>query len=248
MDFAGRHVVITGASTGIGKATAQRIVAGGGKVTLVARRAGLLAELVSDLGDRAGWAAADMGDKTQVIAALDQAVAQMGPIEGLFLNAGTGGSFAPLADYGDAQFEEVLRVNTLSPFWAMAHVMPAMVAQGRGAILVTGSLASVRGMAGNVAYVASKHAVLGLSRAAAMEGARHGVRCNCLLPGFIETPMLADVPESQRPVMAARVPQGRLGSAEEAAAVAAFLLSDAASHVTGQDWAVDGGILGTLAV
>jgi NAD(P)-dependent dehydrogenase (short-subunit alcohol dehydrogenase family) len=248
MDFTGRHIVITGASTGIGKATALRIIAAGGKVTLIARRATLLESLAGELGPQARWAAADVGDKAQLIAALDAAVAGHGPLDGLFLNAGMGGSFAPVQAYSEAVFDEVLRVNTTSVFWAIAHVLPAMIACGAGAILITGSLASVRGMAANIGYVASKHAVLGMARAVAMEAAPHGVRCNCLLPGFIETPMLADVPDSQRPAMEARVPQGRIGTAAEAASVAAFLLSDEASHVTAQSWAVDGGILGTLSV
>ena len=248
MDFTGRHIVITGASTGIGKATARRIARGGGKVTLIARRAPLLQELAAEIGPNAAFAAADVGDKAQLLAALDDAVAQHGAIDGLFLNAGTGGAFAMTQDYDDAVFDAVMRVNTTSVFWAIAHVLPAMMARRAGVILVTGSLASARGLAGNIGYLASKHAVLGIARGVAMEAAPHGVRCNCLLPGFIETPMLADVPEAQRPTMAARVPQGRIGSADEAAAVAAFLLSDEASHVTAQSWAVDGGILGTLAI
>jgi NAD(P)-dependent dehydrogenase (short-subunit alcohol dehydrogenase family) len=246
MDFTGRHIVITGASTGIGRATAERIARAGGTLTLIARREGVLAPLAQELG--AGFVAADVGDRPALIAALDRAVAERGPIDGLFLNAGTGGSFAPIAAYDHAAFDEVMRVNTTSVFWAIAHALPAMTARGRGAILITGSLASARGMAGNVAYVASKHAVLGMARAVALEAAPFGVRCNCLLPGFIETPMLADVPDSQRPAMAARVPQGRIGTAAEAANVAAFLLSDEASHVTAQDWAVDGGILPTLSL
>ncbi len=118
----------------------------------------------------------------------------------------------------------------------------------RGAILVTGSLASERGMAMNAGYVASKHAVLGLSRAVALELAPFGVRCNCVVPGFIETPMLDALPPDAATAMAARVPQGRTGSADELAQVAAFLLSDAAAHVTAQSWAVDGGLLGTLSL
>ncbi|NBC37130.1 SDR family oxidoreductase [Novosphingobium sp. FSY-8] len=246
MDFTGKHVVITGASTGIGQATARRIAAAGGRLTLIARREGLLRELAAELGNGAGYAAADVGDQAQLTAALDHALATNGPIDGLFLNAGTGGAFAPVQAYADATFDEVMRVNTTSVFWAVRHVLPGMIERKSGAILITGSLASERGMAGNIGYLASKHAVLGIARGVAMEAAPHGVRCNCLLPGFIETPMLADVPDSQRPVMAARVPQGRIGTSAETGNVAAFLLSDEASHVTAQSWAVDGGILGTL--
>ena len=248
MDFTGRHVVITGASTGIGRATADRIAALGGSVTLIARRAELLEAACQELGASAKWAAADVGDKAQLIAALDSAAAQNGPIDALFLNAGTGGAFAPVEAYRDDTFDTVLAVNLKSPFWAIAHVMPGMAERGRGAILVTGSLASERGMAGNVGYVASKHAVLGLARAVALEGAPRGVRCNCIIPGFIETPMLDQLPPDAMAAMAAATPQGRTGKSHELAAVAAFLLSDDASHVTGQSLAVDGGVLGTLRI
>ncbi len=248
MDFTGRHVVVTGASTGIGHATAGRIHAAGGKVTLIARSAGRLAAACEELGTRAAWVAADAGDKAQLIAALDEAVEVSGPIDGLFLNAGTGGGFAPVSAYDDEVWDAVMAVNLKGPFWAIAHVLPQMAERGGGAILVTGSLASERGMANNVAYVASKHAVLGLARAVALEGGPQGVRCNCVVPGFIETPMLDALPPEAWETMAARVPQRRTGKAEELAEVASFLLSDAASHVNGQSWAVDGGVLGTLEV
>lgn len=248
MDFNGRHVVITGASTGIGRASAARVAALGGRVTLIARRAELLAAACAELGPGARWAAADVGDKAQLLAALDAAQEQNGFIDGLFLNAGTGGAFAPVEAYADEAFDAVLAVNLKAPFWAIAHVLPGMTARGRGAILVTGSLASERGMAGNVGYVASKHAVLGLMRAVALEAAPKGVRCNCIIPGFIETPMLDQLPPDAMAAMAAATPQGRTGKASELAEVAAFLLSDAASHVTGQALAVDGGVLGTLRI
>ncbi|MEO0031877.1 MAG: hypothetical protein RIS94_1635 [Pseudomonadota bacterium] len=248
MDFTGKHVAITGASTGIGRATADRIIGGGGKVTLIARRAALLEQAVAELGERAAWAAADVADKDQLLAALDAAVAANGPIDGLFLNAGIGGAFLAIEDYPEETFEQVMAVNLTAAFRAIAHVLPAMKARRQGAILVTGSLASERGMPMNAAYVASKHAVLGLSRAVANEAAEFGVRSNCVIPGLIETPMLDGLPPGAAEQLARAVPQGRTGKAAELAEVAAFLLSDAASHVTGQAWAVDGGMLGTMRV
>lgn len=247
-DFTGRHIAITGASTGIGRATADRIVAGGGKVTLIARRAQLLQQAVAELGPAAAFAVADVADKAQLLAALDSAVAQHGPLDGLYLNAGIGGTFAPVEAYDEAEFARVLAINLTSVFHAIAHVLPAMKARSKGAILVTGSLASERGMAMNAAYVASKHAVLGLVRGVALEAAPFGVRVNCVVPGFIETPMLEALPPDAMETMARRVPQQRTGSAAECAAVAAFLLSEAASHVTAQSWAADGGMLGTLSL
>ncbi|RKF21639.1 SDR family oxidoreductase [Altericroceibacterium spongiae] len=248
MDFTGRHIVITGASTGIGKATAHRIVKAGGTVTLIARRANLLEALCTELGDSARWAAADVADKPAALAALDSAMEQNGPIDGLFLNAGIGGTFAPIGEYSDETFDQVLAVNLKAPFWAIKHVLPGMAERGRGAILITASLAAKRGMAMNAGYVASKHAVLGLARSVAVETAPQGIRCNCVIPGFIETPMLEEIPGEQKTTIEARVPQRRMGSAGELAEVAAFLLSDAASHVTGQDWAVDGGVLESIEV
>jgi NAD(P)-dependent dehydrogenase (short-subunit alcohol dehydrogenase family) len=126
--------------------------------------------------------------------------------------------------------------------------MPGLIARGRGSVVLTGSIASERGMANNAAYVASKHALLGLARAAALEGAPHNVRANCVIPGFIETPMMAGIDDHVRAHLAGLVPQKRLGTAEEVAEVAAFLLSEAASYVTGQSWSVDGGVLGTQTV
>ena len=248
MDFIGRHVVITGASSGIGLATAAKIVSLGGRVTLIARRADALEDARRALGDDASFEAVDVADKMRLLTALDNAVLRGGPIDALFLNAALGGEFLPICDYPDSTLEELLRVNVVSPFWAVKHVLPAMMARGRGSILVTGSLASETGMAGNTGYVVSKHAVLGLARAVAMEVAASGVRCNCILPGFITTAMLARVPDEVRAAMAARVPQQHLGKPAEVAEVAAFLLSEAASHVTAQSWAIDGGLLGTLMI
>lgn len=248
MDFTGQHVVITGASSGIGKATAARIAAHGGTVTLMARRAQALNEACEEIGPQASHVAADVGEKDQLIAALDAAKKVNGPIDGLFLNAAQIGEFLLTSDYPDEIFEDVMRVNVTSPFWAVKHVLPGMIERGRGAILITGSLGSARGMAGNAAYCVSKAASWGLAGVVAMEGAAHGVRCNCIIPGFIDTPMLAGAPDEARLAMVGRTPQGRIGKTEEAANVAAFLLSDDASHVTAQTLAVDGGMLGTMAI
>lgn len=247
-DLSGKHIVITGASTGIGRASATRFVAAGARVTLIARREGLLVEAAGELGAGTAWFAADVADKAVLNAALDHAVAVNGAIDGLFLNAGIGGTFAAIEDYPEESFDAVMAVNLGHVFRAIQHVLPAMKQRRSGAILVTGSLASERGMPMNAAYVASKHAVLGLSRAVANEVAEFGVRCNCVIPGLIETPMLDGLPPEAAAQMARAVPQGRTGKAEELAEVAAFLLSDAASHVTAQAWAVDGGMLGTMRV
>jgi NAD(P)-dependent dehydrogenase (short-subunit alcohol dehydrogenase family) len=248
MDFTDRHVIVTGASSGIGRATAMKIARAGGKVSLIARRADRLEQIKQELGDCAVWAAADVADQAQVIAALDAVVHRNGPADGLFLNAGAEGQFAPLADYTDDALAQVMAVNFYSPFWAIRHLLPGMMERGRGSIVITGSIGGETGMVGNPGYCASKHAVSGLAQCVAMEAAPAGVRCNVLVPGFIATEILDKVPADFQAVMAARVPQGRIGTAEEAANVAAFLLSNEASHVTAQRWAVDGGLLGTLKI
>ena len=247
MDFHGKHIVVTGASTGIGRATAEKVVALGGRVTAIARSRDKLEALREAHGETVNVASADVADAAALAAALDGA-ATFAPIDGLFCNAGIGGTFAPLEAYTDENFDALMAVNMVAHFRSVRHVFAGMKERGKGAILITGSLASERGMAMNVAYVMSKHAMLGLARAAALEGAPFGVRVNCLVPGFIDTPLMEDIPAEQLAHLAGNVPQARLGSSEETANVAAFLLSDEASHVTGQSWAVDGGVLGTLAV
>ena len=244
-------MLVTGASTGIGRAAARLLASRGAKVFLVARRRAVLDEAIAEIRAEGGIAdghEADVSDRAQLEAAIDAAEAAFGPLYGMFANAGTGGRFAPLGGYDQDVFDGVLNTNLLGPFWALQRLMPGMIARGRGAVVVTGSIASERGMANNAAYVASKHAILGLARAAAIEGAAHNVRANCVIPGFIETPMMEGIPPDVRAHLTSLIPQKRLGTAEEVAEVAAFLLSDAASYVTGQAWSVDGGVLGTQAV
>jgi NAD(P)-dependent dehydrogenase (short-subunit alcohol dehydrogenase family) len=220
-------------------------------VFLVARRREILDEAVEQIRASGGIAdcqAADVSDRAQLEAAIDAAEAAFGPLYGVFANAGVGGRFAPLGDYDQQVWGDVLGTNLMGPFWILQKVMPGLIARGRGSVVLTGSIASERGMANNAAYVASKHALNGLARAAAIEGAPHNVRANCVIPGFIETPMMAGIDDHIRAHLASLVPQKRLGTAEEVAEVAAFLLSEAASYVTGQTWAADGGVLGTQSV
>ena len=253
-EFANRHVLVTGASSGIGLATARMLTRQGARVYLIARGEAKLADAADAIardGGTAAFGVADVADRSALMAAIDKAERAFGPVAGLFANAGTGGRFAPLCEYDDELFEAVLRTNLTSIYWAIKRVLPAMRERRSGSIVVTGSLASERGMPHNVAYVASKHAVLGLARAAAVEAAPHNVRVNCVLPGLIETPMLMQLdqtssPQAIRDRLGAAVPMGRIGMAEELAELVCFLLSDRASHITAQTIAVDGGILGTL--
>lgn len=248
MDFHGQHIVVTGGSSGIGLVTARLLASRGARVSLIARRKELLDEAVAGIGEHAAGFAADVGDKAQLDGAIDAAAAHFGAVHGLFANAGLTGGFTPAVAFDPAVFEETIRVNLISVFWAIQKVLPAMIEARNGVILVTGSMASKRGMAMNPAYVSSKHGVLGLTRAIAVEMAPHGVRANCIIPGFIRTEALDRIPPEQKGKIERRIPMRHMGTCEELAEVAAFLLSDAASHVTGQDWAVDGGVLDSIEV
>jgi NAD(P)-dependent dehydrogenase (short-subunit alcohol dehydrogenase family) len=253
VSFSGKHIIITGASTGIGRATAVMLGEGGATVSLIARSVENLGTAVAEVqaaGGKAQAFPADVANRTALAIAFDAAIAAHGPPDGLFANAGFGGTFAPFQDFADDNWDSLIATNLTSVFLSIRHLLPHMLAANAGSIVVTGSLASERGMPMNAGYVAAKHGVLGLARAAAAEAAPHGVRVNCLIPGFIETPLLATVPGGATPetmkAMGKNVPQGRVGSAQEAAALVCFLLSDAASHITAQSIAVDGGMLGTL--
>jgi NAD(P)-dependent dehydrogenase (short-subunit alcohol dehydrogenase family) len=249
-DFSGKHIIVTGASTGIGRATAIMLGQRNATVSLIARSKDNLASAVAECGERCRAFEGDVSDRPSLSAAFDTAIAANGPPAGLFANAGFGGEFAPFAQFSDENWDSLIATNLTSVFLSIRHVLGGMMERKAGSIVVTGSLASERGMPMNAGYVASKHAVLGLARAAAVEAAPTGVRVNCLIPGLIETPLLDSVPGGATAEGLARmggnVPQGRVGQPKECAELVCFLLSDAASHITAQSIAVDGGMLGTL--
>jgi 3alpha(or 20beta)-hydroxysteroid dehydrogenase len=257
MDFTGRVAVITGAAGGMGGAAARRFAREGADVHLVDRdAAGLtaIADQIAATGRRATTSTADVTRSEDVRGYVAAALDEHGRIDAFFNNAGIEGPTATLAEYPEDGFDEVVAVNLRGVFLGLRHVLPVMLEQGSGAIVNTGSLASERGLPASAAYVATKHAVLGLTRVAAAEVGARGVRVNAVLPGMIETRMLrdlakllsGDVDRGLR-FLGSLAPAARTGQPEEVAAVVAFLCSDDAGFVHGVGWPVDGGALATMA-
>ena len=253
MDFTGKVAVVTGGANGIGQAVARGFAARGAKgVVVVDRDAAAGAATVAAIraaGGQAVFCAADVTSSADVQAYVKLALDSYGAIDCFHNNAGIEGRVATTAEYDEAVFDAVMAVNVKGVFLGLRHVLPVMLKQGHGAVVNTASIAGLLGTPGMSAYVASKHAVMGLTKVAAGEVGPAGVRVNAVCPGPIDTRMVRDIakqvspnhPEDIASRYAGSIPLRRYGTAEEVANVVLFLCSDLAGNVTGAQYVVDGG-------
>lgn len=241
-------ILITGATSGIGKSTALKFGAAGAKVIVSGRRESEGQAVVTEIksaGGEATFVKADVAVESDIAALVAKAVETYGRIDIAFNNAGVemGG---PLTEASEADYRRVFDINVWGVLASMKHEVPVMLAQGGGVIINTTSIAGKIGMAGASVYVASKHAVEGLTKVAALEYAKQGIRVNSVAPGAIVTDMLdrfTGGTDEANEYMSSLHPIGRLGRAEEIASAVFFLASDEASFITGTTLDVDGGFL-----
>lgn len=245
--LSGKIAVVTGAAGGIGAATAKLLSESGANVVVVDINGDAAIELARSLPTRSIGVKADVSDEDDVKGYMQQAVEHFGRIDLYHLNAGIVGSFAPLAELTAAEFDKVVAINLRGSFLGLREAFIQFVRQdSAGAIVLTASIASLRGSHDLIAYQASKHGVLGLLHGAAMYGGPMNVRVNAVAPGLIPTELFASNASAtgggndmlQR---GTTVPMRRVGTPEEIASVAAFLLSDQASYINGEVISVDGG-------
>ncbi len=248
-DFKNHVVAITGATGGIGRATARAIIARGGRVVVSDLDASKVQDLVEELGQHAVGLAVNVTQAADNQAMVDLAEQSFGQLNGVFLNAGIEGQVAPFEQQSESAWEDVFNVNFHGVRLGVQAALPALERSGGGSIVMTSSVAGLRGAPGLCPYVASKHALIGLMRSLASELGPKGIRVNTLNPGPVDNRMMRSIEEQSKPgqgevvkqAFTTRIPMGRYVTNEECAHMAAFLLSDASSGVSGNTYLVDGG-------
>ena len=252
--FENKTIIITGAAMGLGLAAAKELAASGANLTLVDYNEKSLTEAKNDLskqfpGVKIITVVADVSNEDAVKNYVDETVKTFGRIDGLYNNAGIEGKQASITEYDVNIFKKVIDINLMGVYYGMRHVIPVMQKQQYGRIVNVASVGGIRGVLNQIPYVASKHAVSGMTKNAALEYARDGINTNAIAPGAILTPMVAEAfrqvnpqdPKAAETDYAKANPSKRLGVPEEVAKVVAFLLSDDCSYVNGQTIAIDGG-------
>lgn len=244
-DFDGKVAFVTGGASGIGAAVARQLAARGAKVVVADLKLEAGQKIVDEIvaaGGTATAVAVDVGRADQVEQAVKFVVDTYGALHLAVNNAGIGGAAKPTADYTVEEWRKVVSIDLDSVFYSTKYEIPAMLKSGGGAIVNMASILGTNGFASAPAYVSSKHGVVGLTKATAIDYAKQGIRVNAVGPGFIETPLLTDnSADNTFEVLKALHPMGRLGTSDEVAALTLFLLSDAASFITGSYHLVDGG-------
>lgn len=244
----GKVALVTGGSTGIGRASALTFAREGAKVVVadvVVDKAEETVQLIKEAGGDARFVKTDVTQAAEVEALVQQVVDTYGRLDCAHNNAGIEGAVATTAEYKEEDWDRVIQVNLTGVWLCMKYEIPQMLKQGGGAIVNTASGAGLVGAPGMPAYVASKHGVVGLTKTAALEYAKSGIRVNSMCPGVIETPMVERLTGGNPGMMegfVANHPIGRAGRPQEIAESVVWLCSDAASFVTGHAMAVDGGI------
>jgi len=252
IDFSGQVALVTGAAGGIGRAVALALGQVGAKVLLVdiAKDAGLQTQsLIANIGGEAMFVQADVSDPEQVQNYVNSAMQTWGRIDIFMNNAAWQGEVHSLVDYPLDVFEKVMNINVRGVFLGLKYVLPIMIQQGKGAVVNTASLGSFLATRKLGPYTASKHAVMGLTKTAALEVARKGIRVNAVCPGPVDTEMLREIEASQatgsteqlRAQRTASIPDGRYADPAEVANLMIYLASDLSSHITGQGIQINGG-------
>ena len=245
----GKVALITGAGSGIGRASALAFAREGAKVAvadIVVEGGEETVRMVKEAGGEAFFIKVDVSNAADVEAMVNAVVDTYGRIDCAYNNAGIEGRLASTDEYPEDVFDKVIDINLTGVWLCMKYELPHMLKQGGGAIVNTASGAGLIGVSGMSAYVASKHGVIGLTKTAALEYAKSGIRVNAVCPGLIQTPMVeritAEQPQLGEALVAAE-PVGRTGKPEEIAESVVWLSSDAASFVTGHAMSVDGGFV-----